>query len=163
MTAPHSAAATRRARPTPSERSGANLRLVSRPVPRTPAQVRMALFLSTVVVFAVLLLAAVVHTSIVSGQRELDRVDRRIAEASRQNQGLRLRVAELESPPRVVEAATEEGLVVPEDVTWLSPDGARPAPPADDPPAPSALQGAEERAAPADGDAPGGTQRETQG
>jgi cell division protein FtsL len=79
------------------------------------------LALSTVLVFGVMLLAAAVHTTIVSGQRQLDRVDQRIADTSRQNQSLRLEVAELESPARIVEAATEDGMVVPEDVTWLAP------------------------------------------
>ena len=58
----------------------------------------MVLTLSTILVFGVMLLAAAVHTTIVSGQRELDQVDQRIAETSRQNQSLRLEVAELESP-----------------------------------------------------------------
>ena len=127
MTAPRPAVAPRRARPADERPSRPQLRIVPPQVPR--GRVRLVLTLSTVLVFAVLLLAAAVHTTIVSGQRELDRVDSRITEATRQNQGLQLQVAELQSPERIVEAATRDGMVVPEDVTWLLP-GEAPAPPA---------------------------------
>lgn len=133
MTAPRPAvAAPRRAGPAAEWPSRPQLRIVAHQAPR--GRVRLVLALSTVLVFAVLLLAAAVHTTIASGQRELDRVDTRITEATRQNQGLRLQVAELQSPARIVEAATRDGMVVPEDVTWLSP-GEAPAPPtpADEP------------------------------
>lgn len=98
-----------------------HLRLVPRSQDRARARARAALVLATAFVFVVLLVAAVVHTTIVSGQRELDRLDARITETERRNQGLDLRVAEMASPERIVEAATEDGMVVPEDVTWLSP------------------------------------------
>lgn len=116
MTAPRPAVAPRRTRPVPPPPA---LRLV--PAPQTPRRMRMVLVLSTVLVFGVMLLAVAVHTTMVSGQQELDQVNERIAETSRQNQSLRLQVAELESPARIVEAATEDGMVVPEDVTWLTP------------------------------------------
>ncbi len=143
----------RREAPAPSR---PDLRLVLAPRPRTRA--RAVLVLSTVVVFAVLLLAAVVHTTMVSGQRELDRVDTRIAETTRQNQSLRLRVAELASPERIVEAASADGMVVPDDVTWLSPETDASGPIAD-PPAPSTADDVgDERAGSADETGTGGSE-----
>lgn len=161
MTAPRPAAAPRPIRRTTSRPAPPDLRLV--PAPRTRTRVRMVLTLSTILVFGVMLLAAAVHTTIVSGQRELDQVDQRIAETSRQNQSLRLEVAELESPARIVEAATAEGMVVPEDVTWLAPQAGAATDPGADPAAtdPAGPEVEDERAAEGAGrsDDPGGSDR----
>lgn len=78
-----------------------------------------------VLVFGVLLGTAALNTMLVSGQRELDRMEREIAEGRRQNQALHLQQAELESPARIVEAARRDGMIIPPEVTWItpSPDG----------------------------------------
>lgn len=90
-------------------------------VPRRRRRTRAVVTLATVVVFVVLFATAAVHTTIVSGQRDLDRIDERIQTGERRNQALRLRVAELGSPGRVVDAATADGMEVPDEVTWLTP------------------------------------------
>ncbi|HEU5148924.1 MAG TPA: hypothetical protein VFU19_00415 [Iamia sp.] len=80
---------------------------------------------SLVVVFGVLLATAALNTMLVSGQRDLDRIEAQIREGQQRNQSLRLEVAELESPERIVRAAEAQGMVVPDEVTWLTrrPDG----------------------------------------
>lgn len=76
---------------------------------------------ATAATFAVLLATAAVHTTIVSGQREIDQLDSRIEVGQHRNQALDLRVAQLEAPERIVEAATADGMVVPDEVIWLTP------------------------------------------
>jgi cell division protein FtsL len=101
----------------PSAPAEPSLRLV----PRRRRRTRAVVTLTTIVVFVVLFATAAVHTTIVSGQRDLDRIASRIETGERRNQTLRLRVAELESPGRVVDAATADGMEVPDEVTWLTP------------------------------------------
>jgi hypothetical protein len=72
-------------------------------------------------VFIVLLATASLHTLLVAGQREIDRVDNEIRSETRRNQALELEVAELESPERIVNAARGDGMIDPGTVTWLSP------------------------------------------
>ncbi|HEX7132718.1 MAG TPA: hypothetical protein VF228_09085 [Iamia sp.] len=99
---------------------------------------------SLVLVFGVLLATAALNTMLVSGQRDLDRIEAEIREGEQRNQALELQVAELESPDRVVEAAEAQGMIEPETVIWLTPraDGGG----ADVMTAPSDTSGGDERA-----------------
>lgn len=98
-----------------------------------------------VVVLAVLALAGV-NAVLVSNQVRLDALDEQVIEAQARHQALRLEVATLEAPERVVAVATEHlGMVPPESVTYVQPAsaGARPpneessAPPSSDDEAPT--------------------------
>jgi cell division protein FtsL len=61
------------------------------------------------------------HVKLTQGQVRLDRLEARAAEAQDTYDRLRLQVAELESPERVVRAAHELGMVAPAKVTYLAP------------------------------------------
>lgn len=80
---------------------------------------------SLLLVFGVLLATAALNTVLVSGQRDLDRIEAQIREGEQRNQALTLQVAELESPERIVAAAEAQGMVEPDEVIWLArrPDG----------------------------------------
>lgn len=65
------------------------------------------------------------NAMLVSGQARLDRLQRDVAEAQSQYSENRLRVAQLESPDRIVEAARARlGMVPPPAVTYLTPSEA---------------------------------------
>ncbi|HEV7721462.1 MAG TPA: hypothetical protein VGO60_09265 [Iamia sp.] len=76
---------------------------------------------SLVVVFGVLLATAALNTMLVSGQRDLDRIESEIQEGEQRNQALALQVAQMESPERIVDAAEAQGMVEPDEVIWLTP------------------------------------------
>ncbi|HLT16640.1 MAG TPA: hypothetical protein VK007_08050 [Acidimicrobiales bacterium] len=118
-----------------------------RPVPRGPAaaprrhlrvvnpaeRVRRRLtpragVLLTGLTFVVLLAAAVCHTLLVQGQIHLDALEADLRVEQARYQELRKEVAEMESPERIVAAAHDLGMVMPEDLVYLQPA----APSADD-------------------------------
>lgn len=69
------------------------------------------------------------HAALAQGQFRLEELKSKAAAEQDRYQRLRLRVAELESPARVVAVAQERlGMVPPPEVTYLSPTGATPAP-----------------------------------
>lgn len=105
--------ATRRADPSPE------LRLVGAPGVGRRAG-RAVLILAVVGMFAALLISAVFHSVLVSGQQRLDRLDQRVRTDQQRLADARLRVAMLSSPQRVVAAAQKQGMVVPDRVTWLT-------------------------------------------
>lgn len=109
-------------RPAPEERRRPDLRIVPTPRPRRGGALVVAALL---VVCGALLGTAVLHTMLVSGQRQIDRMDEQIRATQQANQGRRLDVAELESPVRVVAEAEAAGMIDPDSVTWLmeNPDG----------------------------------------
>jgi cell division protein FtsL len=75
----------------------------------------------TAALFATLLAVAVAHTVLVQGQVRLDELDAQLSAEQARYQELRKDVAELESPARVVGAAQEQGMVIPEDLQYLQP------------------------------------------
>ena len=80
----------------------------------------------TVLVLSLLFLTlfglAVFHAVLVGAQGRLDALDERIEAETRRQHDLRLQVAELESPQRIVAKARDDlGMVTPDDVIWLSP------------------------------------------
>jgi cell division protein FtsL len=70
-----------------------------------------------------------VHVLLTQGQFRLERLQRQDADAQAQYVRLRLEVAQLESPGRIVAEAQERlGMVPPNAVTYLTPSGPVPAP-----------------------------------
>lgn len=65
------------------------------------------------------------HAMLASGQARLDDLNREVDDAQARYQSLRLDIAELEAPDRIVREAQERlGMVPPPDVTYLSPSAA---------------------------------------
>jgi len=65
------------------------------------------------------------HVALAQGQFRLDKLQQQAGEQQAHYERLRLQVAQLESPSRVVAAAQERlGMVPPPGVTYLSPSGA---------------------------------------
>ena len=80
---------------------------------------------ATIVVFGCLLALAAFQAVLAQNQLRLDHLERDVSAQQARYQRLRLRVAELESPARVVATAQERlGMVPPPGVTYLSPSGA---------------------------------------
>ena len=85
---------------------------------------RLLVAASTLAVLG-LLGVATLHVVLSQGQFRLERLDARAGQEQERYERLRLEVAELESPARVVAAAQERlGMVPPPAVTYLSPKGA---------------------------------------
>ena len=113
----------------PAEESGDRpiLRVVDRSL-RTPAARRsrariMGVLVLTVVAAALFGLVAS-HVALAQGQFRLDRLRQNAQAQQDRYERLRLQVAELESPGRIVAAAQERlGMVPPPSVTYLSPVG----------------------------------------
>lgn len=140
-----SAGARRPASAIPAPRPVADrppLRLVE-PAAR-PRRVSVGLLstLCLVAVFVGLFALAAMHSLVVQAQFELDRVDQAVSQRRSQIEERRVEVARLESPAAVVAAATELGLVIPEDRAYIVPEVEEPAP----------LVGDSGTAAPADDD-----------
>lgn len=107
-------------RPTPDPSERADLRVVEEQ-PRWSWATYLSV-LSLSLLFLVLFGLAVFHTVLVGAQGRLDRLDERIEAETQRQHDLRLQVAQLESPERVVERARNDlGMVTPDDVIWLSP------------------------------------------
>jgi len=71
-------------------------------------------------VLALLFVLAVMHTAIAQGQAHLDDLDARASTRTAEAQELRLAVAQLESPERIItEAETRLGMVEPTTITYL--------------------------------------------
>lgn len=78
--------------------------------------------LATAGLFAALLALAVTQTLLVQGQLRLDDLHQQLAVEQAEYQRLRLQVADLESPERIVTTAKEQlGMVSPDDLVYLSP------------------------------------------
>ncbi|MCU1462186.1 MAG: hypothetical protein JWO37_2261 [Acidimicrobiales bacterium] len=153
MTTPVRAAATQRAAAAPARRPAEGdaprrLRVVPDGALSPRAQrrrARLLVGLVACVVVAGLFGAVFFHVLLTQGQLQLDRIQTRAAAEHARNERLRLEVAELQSPERIVAAAQQQlGMVPPASVTYLSPSGSRPAgPPATKPAArPSAAPAA---------------------
>lgn len=104
----------------PEHRRGPHLRPVERPRPRrsplVPALVGVG------IVIAALLGLAVMHAVLIGGQVRLDAMRSGVASETEAIRRLELRVAELESPDRVLDAARDRlGMVQPTEVGYLLP------------------------------------------
>ena len=107
-------------RPRPAERPN-HLRVVA-PSERVRRRLTPGIaVLLTAALFATLLAVAVAHTVLVEGQVRLDELDAQLVEEQARYQELRTEVAALESPPRIVQAAMDQGMVTPDDLVYLQP------------------------------------------
>lgn len=80
---------------------------------------------SSVLLVLGLFALAASHAMLASGQARLDDLTAEVDDAQARYQALRLDVAELEAPDRIVREAQERlGMVLPSDVTYLSPSAA---------------------------------------
>ena len=119
--------------------------LVRPPIPRVPLRVvepgersavakrRRARLLAalTVTIFASMVFGLVfVHVILAQNQLRLDRLSTRAAADEVTYERLRLEVAQLESPSRIVKDATDRGMVTPPGVTYLVPSSTSPTSPA---------------------------------
>lgn len=145
--------------PRPGRRSGRRAGRHLRPVaPTRPARKRspaVPVLVGTGIVIVALFGLAAMHALLISGQRQLDDVRRETAAEAEEVRRLRLQVAELEAPDRVLEAArTRLNMVDPGEVGYLLPAGvpveqtepirveaAEPPPPPTTVPAPAADDG----------------------
>jgi cell division protein FtsL len=86
---------------------------------------RAVLLLVSVVVVLSLFALAAFHAMLASGQADLDRLEAKVSDAQATYEHLRLDVAELEAPSRIVREAQERlGMVPPPGVTYLTPSEA---------------------------------------
>ena len=97
------------------------LRLVPKPRPRR-ARRRLLAALGVVVAGTVLFGLAGIHVLLTEGQFRLGRLQGQADDAQAQYVRLRLQVAELESPQRIVAEAQERlGMITPSALTYLTP------------------------------------------
>jgi cell division protein FtsL len=82
----------------------------------------------TGLMFATLFAIAIAHALLVQAQVKLDGLDSKLSVEQARYHVLRERVAEMESPPRVVAAAQQLGMVAPDDLVYLQPEVSQPAP-----------------------------------
>lgn len=93
-----------------------------RVVPRTKRRggVGVVVYLAGVALFASLLGLAVFQTFLVQSQSTLDQLDDRIVAEQERTEELRLQVAQLEAPDRILSVATEDlGMIPAQDVVVL--------------------------------------------
>lgn len=120
----HQASAVRAAvpeQPSPRRaRPGRHLRPVTPPTRRrSPA---VPVLVGTGIVLTALFALAVMHALLIGGQIRTDDVQRAVASETEEVHRLRLRVAELESPDRVLQVARDRlGMVPPTEVGYLLP------------------------------------------
>ena len=89
--------------------------------------------LLTVLAFAALFAVAASHALLIERQARVDDLDASVSEQQARYEELSLQVAQLESPERIRNEATERlGMVPSGEVVWLTPD--EPAPASEDPP-----------------------------
>jgi cell division protein FtsL len=109
-------------RPRPARRTGEHLRPVDRRAPRRAPAV--PILVGTGIVISGLFALAVMHALLIGGQIRLDDMQREVASETEEIRRLRLSVAELEAPERVLDAARSRlGMVQPAEVGYLAPAG----------------------------------------
>jgi hypothetical protein len=108
--------------PRPRRRPGRHLRPVARPTRRrSPA---VPVLVGAGIVISALFALAVMHALLIGGQIRLDGMQREVAAEAEEIRRLRLRVAELEAPDRVLDVARRRlGMVQPGEVGYLAPAG----------------------------------------
>jgi cell division protein FtsL len=73
-------------------------------------------------IFVMLFGLVVFHTMLLQNQQRLDKLDGQVSDAQARYQSLRLQVAQLESPQRIMDVATQKlGMVPPDGTTYLTP------------------------------------------
>lgn len=82
----------------------------------------------TVSLFGALFGVAVSHAMLIESQMDLEQLDERASSEQARYERLRLDVAQLESPDRIIREAQDRlGMVPADDVVWLTPDQPAPA------------------------------------
>jgi cell division protein FtsL len=82
----------------------------------------------TILAFVGLFGVAASHALLIQNQAHIDELDDRVAAEQARYEELRLEVAQLESPQRIMEEATTNlGMVPPAETVWLTPDEPAPA------------------------------------
>jgi hypothetical protein len=76
----------------------------------------------TVALFGGLFAVAGSHALLIESQARLDRLDDQVADEEARYERLRMDVAEMESPERILADAAQLGMVAPEGLVWVSPD-----------------------------------------
>jgi cell division protein FtsL len=87
---------------------------------RSRRRLRIAGIATFGLVFGSLLGLAVFHSVLVQSQLRLDKIDARISEEQDRQNALRLQVAQLGAPERIISAAGEQGMVPPDDRKFLA-------------------------------------------
>lgn len=88
---------------------------------RRRRRMRAVVLLVGVFMVGALFALAAFHAVIASGQAEIDRIETEVADAQTRYERLRVDVAELEAPARIVQEAGQRlGMVPPPDVTYLT-------------------------------------------
>ena len=94
-------------------------------VPARTRPRRAGVLLLGVFLAASLFALAAFHAMLATGQVEIDRIERQVSDAQARYERLRVDVAALEAPARIVREAQERlGMVPPSDVTYLTPSEA---------------------------------------
>lgn len=110
---PQRTPATRERRP--------QLRVVDEPAARRLSLTAITT-LAVGAVFAVLFGLVVCHTLLLQNQQRLDRISADVTDAQAKYQSLRLQVAQLQAPQRIIDVATHKlGMVPPDGTTYLTP------------------------------------------
>jgi cell division protein FtsL len=107
-----------REHPAAPERVRPKLRIVDAAPPRVSLRVFGAV--SCTLIFAALFGLAIFHSFLVQGQLRLDKIDRQISDEEAHQRELRLQVAQLGSPDRILAAAQARGMVQPDDRKYLA-------------------------------------------
>ena len=121
-----------RSSPRPNPRGGARRTAVRSPRPTQPTSTRrrvsaqqrrrLLVTLCTTITIALAFGVAISQVIVAQNQDRLDKLNRRANEAQQRYEKLRYRVAELESPERVVAAARARlGMVEPDKVNYVPP------------------------------------------
>jgi len=91
---------------------------------RRQRRIRFTVMLFGLVTVVSLLVAVAFHVELAESQMQLDRLNRETATAQQRYQELRLQVAELASPERIIDTAKKKlGMVQAENTTYLSVPG----------------------------------------
>jgi len=89
--------------------------------PRRRVRRGVLVLAGTVLVFVLLFGNVVFHNMLVSGQRPLDRLNVEVGERRAEQARLRLLVADLGAPGRIVAEAERQGMVPADKTIWVKP------------------------------------------
>lgn len=87
---------------------------------RSRRRLRIAGVATATLIFGSMLGLAVFHSVLVQGQLQLDRLDGQITTEQERQTSLRLQVAQLGAPARIIVAAGQQGMVPPDDRKFLA-------------------------------------------
>ena len=112
----------RKGQAVPADRERSRLRVVDPAPARSPRDRRLLAIVGSGLLFATTLAGNVaIQAQTTQGQFELERLDAIARRRQADYQGLRLEVAELEAPLRILERARQMGMIEPARVTYLTP------------------------------------------